>query len=122
MREVFYVFIGGGIGSTLRFFTGKFFSSFIPTFPIGTLFSNVISTFILGLVFGLFSLKNINNNSYLFLATGICGGFSTYSTFTLESMNLIQSGNVSYGLINIGLNLILCFLSLAIGIAISKQF
>ena len=122
MPEILYVFFGGGIGSLLRYFTGKFFSSLIPLFPIATLISNISGSFILGLVFVFYSSKSLNNNGYLFLATGICGGYSTFSTFTLESMKFFQEGNISAGLLNIGLNLSLCLLSLVAGIFIARQF
>lgn len=87
--------LGGAIGSMLRFGTTLAIGS--KPFPIATLAINIIGSFIIGLVFGI-SIKNENFalNWKLFLATGICGGFTTFSAFSLENMQLLLNGK--YGL------------------------
>ncbi|MEI7802475.1 MAG: fluoride efflux transporter CrcB [Bacteroidota bacterium] len=122
MPESLLVFIGGGLGSVFRFFTGKFFSMLIPGFPIATLISNISGSFILGFVFGFYSANAANKNAYLFFATGICGGYSTFSTFSLESLQLFQQGNYAAALLNIGLNFSLCLLFVLAGVFLSKLF
>lgn len=122
MRDIILVFTGGGIGSLLRYFFGKFFSAVIPTFPIATLLANVSGSFILGIAFALFTNKTLGNNSWMFLAVGVCGGFSTFSTFTLDNLQMIQNGNYGSAILNIILNLSLCFISLLAGMYLAKYF
>ena len=79
------MFMGGGIGSAFRFFTGKIFSFIVPGFPLSTLISNVSCSLLRGFIFGFYSTQNISKNASLFFVTGICGGYSTFSTLTLEN-------------------------------------
>ena len=92
MQQLLLVFIGGGLGSLCRFG----FSRLIPSssiFYYGTFAANVIGSLILGIIVGL-SLKNIaGTDTRLFFITGFCGGFSTFSTFSHETLQLFQSGN-----------------------------
>ena len=101
LKEIIAVFIGGGIGSSLRYLISKF--SFINTasFPYSTFITNIIGCFILGLILGYF-LKSNNQNSlmFTFLTIGICGGFTTFSTFSSEGLTLINNGNYSLRMFN----------------------
>ncbi len=97
------VFLGGGIGSLLRFGTGKLSHAFFPvSFPVGTLISNILSCLLIGLAVGYFK-QELDRNAllYYFLIVGVCGGFSTFSTFSYESLNLFQQGMMLYGILNI---------------------
>lgn len=81
--------IGGAIGTMMRFAA---YILFKPShFPYSTLLINVAGSFVIGLVFG-FAVKHIqfDNNWKVFLATGICGGFTTFSAFSLENFQLLQ--------------------------------
>src|SRR5437764_11784503 len=93
-RVAFIVGIGGAIGSVSRYFTQVFFTrNFPPLFPFGTFTVNVIGCFIIGIVYALFERGNILNEDWrLFLATGLCGGFTTFSSFSHESINLMRTG------------------------------
>ena len=83
--------IGGGIGSMLRYVCWLLFSS--KYFPYATLAVNIVGSFVIGIVIAL-SLKNqaLTDNWKLFIATGICGGFTTFSAFAMENMQLLQNG------------------------------
>ena len=95
MREFLLVFIGGGLGSVLRFI----FNRLIPvgSFPYSTLTVNMVGSFLIGIIIGyLISNNMLKSDYYYFLIIGICGGFTTFSAFSLENLNLLRS-NGYYG-------------------------
>lgn len=108
IRQLLLVGLGGGIGSMLRYGTSLLIKS--RFFPFATFSVNIIGCFIIGLVFAL-SIKEegVSDNWKLFVATGICGGFTTFSAFSLENLGLLQSGKI-------GMALTYIILSLALGI------
>lgn len=90
-----WVFIGGGIGSALRYGVSRAsFVSIGPSFPAGTLFVNVVGCLVMGLVAGWFAHRDvgIDQSTKLFLTTGILGGFTTFSAFALDTAVLWQRG------------------------------
>ena len=95
LKEIIAVFIGGGLGSVLRFLVNKIEIVSDSNFPYSTFISNFLGCFILGLVLGYF-IKNENPNSilFVFLTVGLCGGFTTFSSFSNESLQLIQNGEM----------------------------
>ncbi len=114
--KILFVFLGGGIGSVLRYGIALGMAYFNLSFPFATLLANMLSCILLGSVTSLFLNESITNNTRLFLVTGVCGGFSTFSTFTNETFLLFQQGNIVLAFLNILLNLALCFLGLYLGI------
>lgn len=108
------VFIGGGLGSTLRFGVSKLHTHLMPSnFPLGTLLANVFACIILGLVI-LYSKGKLDESLWLkyFLVIGFCGGFSTFSTFGYETVQLFKTGYTIIALANVALSLSLGFLIL----------
>lgn len=93
-RDLLFIFLGGGLGSVTRFGVGKWIGSIHNThFPYGTLAANIISCLVLGFVIGLADHKQvISPSARLFWAVGFCGGFSTFSTFSAETISLLQNG------------------------------
>jgi fluoride exporter len=119
MQQIALIFIGGGIGSLLRYFLSKYVQQFFaPTFPTGTLAVNIVASLILGLFLG----KSFTNQdaARAFVAIGICGGFSTFSTFSNDTLQLILSNKLAEAGLNILLNVILCILATYIGILIAR--
>lgn len=112
------VFIGGGVGSIIRFFISQQFSSH---FPFATLISNAIASFFLGFVYIKFRQNGGSDSPYWYLlAVGICGGFSTFSAFSLESMNLLFQHQTLYAIGNVLLNVLLCFGLIFVGFTVAK--
>ena len=111
MLDCLAVALGGAAGSVLRYLIGLIPVKEQFMFPIKTFAINVLGCFIIGLVTAL-TLKSssLNPRLVLFLKVGICGGFTTFSTFALESSNLLKNGHA-------GIAALYIFLSIAIGIA-----
>ena len=106
LRNLLLVGLGGSIGSMARYAASLLINS--KLFPYATLSVNIFGSFIIGLVFAM-TVKEagFSNNWRLFLATGICGGFTTFSAFSLENMGLLQSGRIGIALTYIILSIVL---------------
>jgi len=103
------VFIGGGLGSVLRFVIAMFISKTSLSLPLATLSSNVLSCFIFGIFISFYHEKNLIPDNYRHLVLiGICGGLSTFSTFSYETFELLKQGMTGWALLNISISCILC--------------
>lgn len=93
MKNLFYIFIGGGLGSVLRFLISSYTQKLwnINSFPMGTFVVNMIGCFLIGVLTSYFI--RVDNYLKFLLITGFCGGFTTFSTFSAESYSLWQSGH-----------------------------
>lgn len=110
MINILAVFIGGGLGSLARYGVSNIVAAATnSTLPVATLISNFVSCFILGASFYLFPEKMTDNSTFkLSLITGFCGGFSTFSTFSFETIELFRNGNIFYAIANIAVSIITC--------------
>lgn len=116
------VFIGGGSGSIARYLLNRYFEHQPGTFPLSTFLSNTISSFILGMLLGYMAGKQIeNHNIRVLIATGFCGGFSTFSTFSFDSFMMLSTGNYKTALLNILGNLLVCYAAVALGFMLGKN-
>ncbi|SDA21952.1 fluoride efflux transporter CrcB [Sphingomonas sp. NFR15] len=100
MTQFFLVFTGGAIGSVGRWQIGRWMTAlFGPGFPYGTLAANVIGGFAMGIVVATLTRLTVPvDNLRLFLATGVLGGFTTFSTFSLDTVTMIQRGDLATAL------------------------
>jgi fluoride exporter len=105
---VVLVFIGGGIGSVIRYLIGVGFQRTYLQLPIATLCSNVVACIIFAVTVNLLAVKEHPNNWKFLVLTGVCGGLSTFSTFGYETFLLLKQQNYLWGFINIFLSLTLC--------------
>ena len=109
-----YVALGGALGAV-----GRYTISLIPLktpFPLATLITNLLGAILIGFVAGLASAgKSPSANAVLFWKTGVCGGFTTFSTFSLEAFSLLENRNVLMGGIYILLSVTLCLCGIACG-------
>lgn len=96
MKSLLLVFLGGGLGSMLRFVLGKYLNTSPTGIPYGTLAVNILGSLLIGIVLGL-AAKNtaITQNHTLLLATGFCGGFTTFSAFAYENYTFLKAGDLS---------------------------
>jgi CrcB protein len=96
IRSVLYVAIGSLIGGVARFLMQQYVQKkFFSAFPYGTLSVNLLGCFIIGMVYGLSNKGDIlSPQARIFLATGICGGFTTFSSFIYENYSMLQDGEI----------------------------
>lgn len=110
------IFLGGGLGSLCRYGIGKFIMSYDSSvFAYATLFSNVLSIIVLA-IFVYFFQEKIGLDEFwkLFVITGFCGGFSTFSTFSFETFEMLRNGQTALAFANVFVSILLCIFILYI--------
>ena len=113
------VFLGGGVGSICRYGLAVLAQPWAMRFPWATLVANALACLVLGLVLGWHQQALLSDQRRLLLATGFCGGFSTFSTFTAESLRLFQQGQSTLAYVNVVLSLTLSLGCLLLGLKMS---
>ena len=110
MKNIFLVFIGGGAGSIVRYGISVFATrAFATVFPVATFVSNLLSSIVLACIVLLYSQKQIESNTLsLLLIVGFCGGFSTFSSFSYETVVLIRNGQMAYAIANVLISVAVC--------------
>jgi|SRR5688572_17213411 fluoride exporter len=98
LKDILLVGLGGGAGSIARFLTQRSFSTWFPhAFPIGTFVVNIVGCFIIGALLGLMEKGSmVKPELKLLLAVGFCGGFTTFSAFAAENIQLMKDGRLLY--------------------------
>jgi len=124
MTNALAVFIGGGIGALSRYWlTGAVYRVSQSGFPYGTLLVNVLGCLFIGILMSSAEQRFLLHPTLrLFLAVGILGGFTTFSSFSYETIALLRDGEVAVTLLNIGSIVFICLLAAYVGTSIAKLF
>ena len=121
MKQLFLVFIGGGVGSVLRYLISKWLENPSNGMPYGTFTTNILGSLIIGIILGLATKTDtLTQNQTLFLATGFCGGFTTFSTFAYENHLFLRAGDFSAFAIYSISSFVVGFLAVFLGIHLVK--
>ena len=121
MKQIILVGIGGGVGSIFRYLIKVLTARFSNEIPLATFTANIIGCLLIGLLMGYFAKnEHISSDWSLLLITGFCGGFTTFSAFSAENLNLLQAGNYLTALTYILGSLLLGILAVFLGYMIAK--
>ncbi len=121
MRIILLIGTGSFIGGIFRYLLSQFIQIRISSLiPYGTFWVNIIGCFLIGLIYGLSDRGNLDPDWRLFLATGICGGFTTFSAFSNDAISLMRDGQFFPAFIYLSSTVIFGLIATLIGIAIPK--
>jgi CrcB protein len=113
----FLAILGGGIGALLRYLSSQFINSvFKMQFSLGTIFVNCIGALLIGFLISFFDLNLLNSKMKILLITGFLGGYTTFSAYSLETVQYFINGNIKYAIMNILINNVLCILFVLLGL------
>ena len=121
MKQALLVFLGGGLGSVARYWLSLKLNNFESAIPYGTLLANILGSLIIGFILGYSSRTGLlSENQSLLLATGFCGGFTTFSTFAYENHIYIKGGDYFSFLPYIAVTFVLAIGAVFLGMYLSK--
>lgn len=122
MKELLYIFLGGGTGSVLRYLIHFIINGKTPVvgFPWATFTVNILGSLLIGVFYSLSARLNFSSEVRLLLTVGLCGGFTTFSTLSNESLQLIKEGSYLLFSIYVLLSITLGMVAVLLGTLISK--
>lgn len=118
LKNVLYVAVGGALGSVIRYLFSFIFPS--TNFPTATFIVNAIGCFIIGLLMGYFLKHQANSSFETLMVVGLCGGFTTFSAFSYQTVMLLQQQKITLALLYIFLSVITCIVLCAAGLWCTK--
>jgi len=123
IKNILLVGLGGGLGSMARYLCQRWFAeNYFSSFPWGTFVVNLIGCFLIGIVYAVAEKTSLlSPQTRLFLITGICGGFTTFSAFAFENMQLLRSGDILYFICYIAGSVVLGIAAVFSAIAVIKM-
>lgn len=122
MGGALLVFVGGGLGAVLRHGVNRLaFLTWGAAFPVGTMIVNVVGSLIMGLLIGIFAAyPAISQPARLFLTTGLLGGFTTFSAFSLDALTLYERGQIGLALAYVAASVVLSLAAIATGYFVGR--
>jgi len=115
------VVLGGGIGALLRYLSTQLINSILKIqFSFGTIFVNCVGALLIGFLVNFFDLYSLNPKWRLLIITGFLGGYTTFSAYSLETVQYFLNGNIKYAILNILINNVLCILFVLFGLWINN--
>ena len=123
MNTLFYIALGGAVGAVLRYAVSNGIHALVGRgFPYGTLTVNVLGSLIMGFLY-IFLIERLSNNLALraSLMIGFLGAFTTFSTFSIETFNLLENGDAFKAVTNILVNVTLCLLAAWVGVILGRE-
>ena len=121
MKQLLLVFIGGGFGSVFRYLLGKYLNNPENGIPYGTFVANIIGSLLIGIILGLTAKSEaLSQNQTLLLATGFCGGFTTFSAFAYENHVFLKNGDFATFAFYTIASFIVAFLAVFAGMYLTK--
>ncbi len=121
MKQWLLVFVGGGIGSLLRYLISKAFNNYFAHFFLGTFLVNILGCLLIGFILGLSMKGNyLSENQTLILATGFCGGFTTFSSFAFEKHFLLTAGELFHFSFYLIASVVMGIAAVAFGLWLAK--
>ena len=121
MVNVLLVALGGAIGSAARYLVGAFVANrFGPDFPWGTFIVNVSGSFFIGVILSLVGGGQLPAGARLFLAVGVMGGYTTFSTYSNETLQLVQGGEVGAAMFNALGQVVAGFIGVYLGVVLGR--
>ncbi len=122
-HPIVLVFLGGGIGSVIRYLAGRLIPATVggAAFPMAILTVNIIASGLLGWVVGWVLARSTGDEARLLIGVGFCGGLSTFSSFSYDTVVLLQAGRWGAAFLNIALNVLLCLSASAGGLWLADR-
>ena len=117
--------LGGALGTIARFWINGLVSKYFPSFPMGTLVINITGSFLIGFFATMTAPEGrwlVSSTFRTFFMTGICGGYTTFSSFSLQTLDLARAGEWLYASLNVVLSVVLCLLAVWLGYAAAMTF
>lgn len=122
MQSLIYIALGGGLGAVARHLVSEASKRYAGTsFPYGTMTVNILGSLLMGLLIGWLVTKQAGENLKLFLATGFLGGFTTFSAFSLDAINLLERKAYTPFMLYVGGSVIIAIMALWVGLTIARK-
>ena len=123
MKEVLWVGLGGFLGANARYLLSAWIAArFGTAFPYGTFVINVSGSFILGMIMGLLDVHALSPTIRLSLGIGLVGAYTTFSTFTYETLRLIETGSLLLAIANVIGSVVVGMLAAVVGLNVGRAF